>query len=216
MVAALYLIRSSELERGSPVSRGRGQIKDGLRYAWSRPALRLPLLLTLVVGTWGFNFSVLLPLMARFVFNGNASTFGAMLSMMGVGSLVGALAAAGRARPTHRLLLVAAFGFGILLIGAAIMPTLLLEMAILVPLGVSLMTFQATANSLLQLNSDPTFRGRVMALFMIVFVGSTPIGAPTVGWIAQQFGPRAGLGVGGLAILVGSTVAAIALRRLNL
>jgi MFS family permease len=216
IVVALHLIRPSELMRSTPMGRARGQIKDGLRYAWSRPALRLPLLLTLVVGTWGFNFSVLLPLMARFVFNGNASTFGAMLSLMGVGALVGALASAGRAQPTHRLLVVAAFAFGFLLVGAALMPTLLLEMAILVPLGASMMTFQATANSLLQLNSDPTFRGRVMALFMIVYVGTTPIGAPTVGWIAQQFGPRAGLGVGGLAVLVGATLALFALRRSHL
>ncbi|HVC77047.1 MAG TPA: MFS transporter [Candidatus Micrarchaeaceae archaeon] len=204
VVFALLLMRPSELHRGLPALRARGQIRAGIRYAWNRPELRLPLLLMLVVGTLAFNFSVLMPLMARFVFNSGASTFGLLMSFMGVGAFVGALVAANRALPSHRLLALAGVAFGGLLIGAAVAPTLPIELLVLVPMGAAMITFQATANSLLQLNSDPAFRGRVMALYVMVFLGTTPIGGPMVGWIAQQFGARVGLGIGGLATIVGS------------
>ena len=201
VVAGLLLMRPHELHRGQPVRRGRGQLVEGLRYTWSRPELRLPLLLMAVIGTFAFNFNVVLPLMARFVFHGNASTFGAMLSVMGAGALMGALAAAARQRPTHRLLGGAAAVFGVLLVVAALMPTLPLEIALLVPLGLCMVTVQATGNSLLQLNSDPRFRGRVMALYVTVFVGTTPIGGPIIGFVAEHLGPRAGMILGGVATL---------------
>jgi len=121
-----------------------------------------------------------------------------------VGAFIGALVAANRARPSHRLLALAGVAFGGLLIGAAAAPTLPIELLVLLPMGAAMITFQATANSLLQLNSDPAFRGRVMALYVMVFLGTTPIGGPIVGWIAQQFGARVGLGIGGFATLVGS------------
>jgi MFS family permease len=204
VVFALLLMRPSELHRGLPALRARGQIRAGIRYAWNRPELRLPLLLMLVVGTLAFNFSVLMPLMARFAFNSGASTFGLLMSFMGVGAFIGALVAANRARPSHRLLAFAGVAFGGLLIGAALAPTLPIELLVLVPMGAAMITFQATANSLLQLNSDPAFRGRVMALYVMVFLGTTPIGGPIVGWIAQQFGARVGLGIGGIATVIGS------------
>jgi MFS family permease len=204
VVFALLLMRPSELHRGLPALRARGQIRAGIRYAWNRPELRLPLLLMLVVGTLAFNFSVLMLLMARFVFNSGASTFGLLMSFMGAGAFVGALVSANRARPTHRLLALAGVAFGGLLIGAALAPTLSIELLVLLPMGAAMITFQATANSLLQLNSDPAFRGRVMALYVMVFLGTTPIGGPIVGWVAQQFGARVGLGLGGLATIIGS------------
>jgi MFS family permease len=104
------------------------------------------------------------------------------------------------------LLAFAGIAFGALLIGAALAPTLLIELAVLLPLGAAMITFQATANSLLQLNSDPAFRGRVMALYVMVFLGSTPIGGPIVGWVAEQFGARTGLGLGGVATVIASAV----------
>jgi predicted MFS family arabinose efflux permease len=206
VVFALLLMRPLELNRGLPAVRARGQIRAGIRYAWKRPELRLPLLLMLIVGTLAFNFSVLMPLMAKFAFNSGASTFGLLMSFMGVGAFAGALVSANRARPTHRLLALAGVAFGALLIGAALAPTLSIELLVLVPMGAAMITFQATANSLLQLNSAPAFRGRVMALYVMVFLGTTPIGGPIVGWIAQQFGARVGLGLGGLATLIGSAV----------
>ena len=204
VVLALMLMRPSELHRGLPAIRARGQIRAGIRYAWNRPELRFPLLLMLVVGTLAFNFSVLMPLMARYVFNSGASTFGLLMSFMGAGAFVGALVSANRARPSHRLLALAGVAFGGLLIGAALAPTLPIELLVLLPMGAAMITFQATANSLLQLNSEPAFRGRVMALYVMVFLGTTPIGAPIVGWVAQQFGARVGLVLGGSAALIGS------------
>ncbi|MGH7904183.1 MAG: MFS transporter [Candidatus Dormibacteraceae bacterium] len=216
VIVGLILMRPSELHRGAPVAAARGQIKAGLRYAWTRPELRLPLLLMLAVGTLAFNFSVLLPLLAHYTFHSGAGTFGVFLSLMGAGSFAGALLAAGRKRPTHRLLALSALAFGILLVGVALMPALGLEMLVLVPLGLAMITFQATGNSLLQLNSEPAFRGRVMALYVIVFLGSTPIGAPTVGWVAQTFGPRAAFGLGGVATIVGALLALVAVSRWRL
>jgi MFS family permease len=213
VVLALFLMRPSELHRGLKAVRARGQIRAGIRYAWNRPELRFPLLLMLVVGTLAFNFSVLMPLMARFVFNSGASTFGLLMSFMGAGAFVGALVSANRARPSHRLLAFAGVAFGGLLIGAALAPTLPIELVVLVPLGAAMITFQATANSLLQLNSDPAFRGRVMALYVMVFLGTTPIGGPIVGWVAQQFGARTGLGLGGLATVMASAALLWALGR---
>jgi MFS family permease len=125
---------------------------------------------------------------------------------MGIGAFVGALFSANRKLPTHRLLALAGASLGVLLIGAALAPNLWLELAVLIPMGVAMTTFQATANSLLQLNSEPRFRGRVMALYVIVFIGSTPIGGPIVGWVAQQYGARSGLALGGVAALAASIV----------
>ncbi len=212
VVFVLLLMRPSELHRGQPTVRARGQIRAGLRYAWSTPELRFPLLLMLVVGSLAFNFSVVMPLMASFVFHSGASTFGILMSFMGAGAFVGALVSANRARPTHRLLAFAGMAFGALLVGGALAPTLESELVVLLPLGAAMVTFQATANSLLQLNSDPAIRGRVMALYVMVFLGSTPIGGPVVGWVAEHFGARAGLGLGGVATLVASVALLWALR----
>jgi MFS family permease len=213
VVLGLLAMHPWELNRGRPATPARGQIKAGIRYAWNRPELRFPLLVMLVVGTLAYNFSVVLPLMARFVFHSGASTFGLMMSFIGAGAFVGALASANRAKPTHRLLAVAGVAFGVLMIGAALAPNLVIELTILLPLGVAMITFQATANSLLQLNSDSAFRGRVMALYVIVFLGSTPVGGPIVGWVAQQYGARAGFGLGGIATVVASAALLWALRR---
>ena len=216
VVGALVLMRPDELVRGRPVGREPGQIKAGLRYAWSRWELRLPLLLMLVIGTLAFNFSVLMPLMVRFAFHSGASTYGLLLSLMGIGSLAGALLVATRGSPSYRLVAGAATAFGVLLLVAAAMPTLALELIAVVPLGVAMVAFQATSNSLLQLNSSPNYRGRVMALYVMVFLGTTPIGAPVVGAVAQAFGPRAGLALGGAATLVAGLVALWGVARLSL
>ncbi len=215
VVAAMLLMRPEELLRGRPVAREPGQIKAGLAYAWSRLELRVPLLLMLVIGTLAFNFSVLMPLMVRFAFGSGAGTYGLLLSLMGVGSLAGALLVASRADPTNRLVTLAAIAFGALLLAAAFMPTLPLELVAVVPLGVAMVAFQATTNSLLQLHSSSAYRGRVMALYVMVFLGTTPIGAPVVGWVAQAFGPRAGLALGGVAAVVAGLAALATVERLR-
>jgi MFS family permease len=121
-----------------------------------------------------------------------------------VGAFVGALVSANRARPSRRLLAFAGIAFGALFVGAALAPTLPIELFVLLPFGAAMITFQATANSLMQLNSDPALRGRVMALYMMVFDGTTTVGGPIVGLVAEQFGPRTGLGLGGMATLIAS------------
>ena len=148
-----------------------------------------------------------------FAFDSGASTYGLLLSLMGIGSLAGALLVASRGDPTYRLVTAAAIAFGALLVVAAAMPTLPLELVAVVPLGVAMVAFQATTNSLLQLHSSTEYRGRVMALYVMVFLGTTPIGAPIVGWVAQAFGPRAGLALGGVAAVVAGLVALAAISR---
>lgn len=212
VIGALLMMRPGELFRPErEAHRRRGAVQDGIRYAWGTPRLRWPLLLLLIVGALAFNFNVLLPLMVQQVFHGGASAFGTMMSMMGLGSLMGALLSAGRARPTWRVITLGVLALGTFLGGAALAPSLTLEMIVLIPAGVAMITFQATSNSFIQLTSDPRMRGRVMGLYVTVFLGMTPIGAPIVGWIAQELGPRAGLMVGaGAAIVAG--LLAIAVR----
>ena len=214
VVAGLFLMRPAELHRAAPLQRARGQVVEGFRYAWSKPELRLPLLLMAVIGTFAFNFNVVLPLMATREFHAGAQVFGLLLSVMGAGSLAGALVAASRESPTQRVLVMAAAGFGALMTAAALMPSLPLELAVLLPMGAFMITFQATTNSLLQLNSDAVFRGRVMALYVMLFVGTTPIGGPLVGFIAEHFGARSAMALGGIATLAAAAVALWTIRRM--
>ena len=214
VIASLMLMRPGELWLSRPVARAGGQIREGLRYIWSSPVMRSTMLMIAVVGTLGFNFSVVLPVLAKRTFHGDAATFSLLLSLMGVGSLVGALFSASKTRPTPALLVGSCLGFGLTAGLAAVAPSLGLEYPVLVLVGASSILFIAAANSTLQLASTPAMRGRVMAVYAILFLGSTPIGGPIVGWISQHFGPRYGLGLAGVAtLLTGVTAGAVLLRR---
>lgn len=214
VIGGLLAMRVDELHRGAPVPRQPGQVRAGLRYVWASTERRWTILLVAAVGTFGFNFGVVLPLMARFTFGRGAGTFGLMTAVMGLGSLVGALATAARSRPSSTRVLVAACGVtGVTMLAAAAAPTLALELVMLALVGAAVITFMTTANSILQLGSEPAMRGRVMALYALVFLGSTPIGGPIVGWLSEAFGPRYGLGAGGGVALAASAVGAVALRR---
>ena len=171
------------------------------------------MLIVALVGTFALNFSITMPLMARYAFDSGAGTFGLLTALMGLGSMVGALATAARSRPTPRLLVGAAAAFGVCMLLAAAAPTLGLELLVMPLFGATSITFMATANSTLQLNSSPEMRGRVMALYVLVFLGSTPIGGPLVGWVAQTWGPRASVALGGVACLVGAVLAAWSVAR---
>ncbi|HKT84150.1 MAG TPA: MFS transporter, partial [Solirubrobacterales bacterium] len=171
------------------------------------------LLAMALIGIFAFNFNVFLPLMATNEFHGGSSVFGLLLSVMGVGALAGALVAASRQSPTMRLLGIGAAGFGGAMVAAALMPSLPWELVALIPMGALMVTVQATANSLLQLHADPAFRGRVMALYVMVFLGTTPFGGPLVGFIAQHFGPREAFALGGTAAAVAGAYVLWALRR---
>ncbi|MDQ6772972.1 MAG: MFS transporter [Candidatus Dormibacteraeota bacterium] len=201
VIAALALMDPAALNRAPLVARSKGQVVEGLRYAWSEIDLRVTLLTLAAVGTLGLNFTVILPLLASVTFHGDATTYGLLFSVMGAGSVVGALATARLRTPSWPVLAGALGAFGLLMLAAAFAPSLWLEVAVLAPLGLATIVYQATTNSRLQLHSRRELRGRVMALYAVVFLGSTPIGAPIVGWVSQRYGPRAGLLLGAVAVL---------------
>jgi MFS family permease len=166
-----------------------------------------------IVGTLGYNFQVVLPLLARFTFGGGASAYAALVAAMAFGAIVGALINGARGSVTPMLLVGAATVFGALALLAAGAPTLALELAALVPLGAATVTLAASVNSSLQLASEPSMRGRVMALYSIVFLGSTPIGGPLSGWLSEAVDPRAALVMAGIAAIVGGLLARVAFER---
>ncbi|MGH2968203.1 MAG: MFS transporter, partial [Solirubrobacteraceae bacterium] len=196
MLIALWGMDARQLRTPRPAPRARGELRSALRYVAATPSLRIPLAMMALVGTLSFNFQVLLPLLAEFTWHGTATTYALLTTSMGVGSVAGALIAGARGRVDARLLVGASTAFGVLLLLAAAAPTLPLQVAVLVPLGMVSVTFAAGVNSSLQIAVDPLMRGRVMALYSVVFLGSTPIGAPLAGWLAEVAGPRAGLVVG--------------------
>ncbi|MGH7883884.1 MAG: MFS transporter, partial [Candidatus Dormibacteraceae bacterium] len=191
VLAALLLMRPKEFYLWpSEKSKWQGQLKEGLTYAWQHPVLRLPLLLMLAVGLLGFNFNVLVPLLATQVFAASPSTYGLLFSVLGIGSLLGALYVAHRPRSSHLFLIVTGMAFGILMMLGALALSLWLEMLLLLLIGAATTIYQTVSNSVLQMNSEPRLRGRVMALYLVVFMGTTPVGGPIVGWLAQTLGVR--------------------------
>jgi MFS family permease len=210
VIVGLSLMRPGELYRQPPVERSRGQVRDGLRYAWATPTLRSTLLLMGVVATLGLNFRVALPLLARFSFNGGPSLYGLLASAMACGSVVGALATASRSGPTRSLLLWSVTVFGVTSLVLAMVASPLLAAVVLVPLGFSSITWMSTANSTIQLGSTAAMRGRVMSIYGLLFLGSAPIGAMLVGWLSEHYGPRSSLVLGGVSSLLAVAVAAAA------
>ena len=202
VIAGLLAIRGEELYRSQPVARARGQLVEGFRYVWRTPELRTPLLMMALVGTFAYEFSVTLPIFAKFTFNGGADIFGLMTSCMAGGSVLGGLVVAARARPSARRLGFACALFGTLVLLTAAAPNLPLALVLLVLTGAASIFFAAMCNSTLQLTAAPEMRGRVMALYTVAFMGSTPIGGPIVGFIGQAFGGRWALAVGGIATLL--------------
>ena len=212
VIGALLAMRPGELFRREPAERRRGEVRAGLRYAWADPILRSTLFLVAVLGMFGVNFVVVLPLLARFTFEGGAGLYSLFTALMSLGSLMGALVAASRARPTRRVLIGSGIAFGVLLLGTAAAPTVWLTSVLLVAVGMAVMLFLATANTTLQLNSDAALRGRVMALYGLLLMGTTPVGGPLLGWISEAWGPRVGLAIGGALSLAAALAAASRVR----
>jgi MFS family permease len=199
VVAALLAMNVRHLDRQPTVAREKGQVRAGYRYVWSQPALRVQLLMMAVIGTLAFNFSVLLPLFATRTFHLGAGGFGALTSALGVGAVLGGLGAASRRGASNGRLVGLSVAFGVALVATAIAPSLAVALVALVVMGGFAFAYVATTNSSLQLTAAPEMRGRVMALYSVAFLGSTPIGAPTIGWVAQRFGVRAAFLVSGIA-----------------
>jgi MFS family permease len=209
VIAALWRMDPAELFRSTPTLRAPGQVREGLRYVWGRPDLMLVTVMMLVVGTLGMNFNLTLPLLARVQFGVGAAQFGLLSTAFAAGALGGALVGT-RRRTRPRATVMLGFGavFGLLELAVAFAPSFLVAAVLLVPTGAFLIAHNNAGNSRVQLGADPTFRGRVMALYMLVFMGGTAVGAPLMGAICQAYGVRAGLILGGAATVVAAGVLA--------
>ncbi|WP_213454158.1 MFS transporter [Rhizomonospora bruguierae] len=212
-MVSLIRIRPAELYREAlpPVAeRDAATITDGLRYVRGRPDLILPIVLMAVVGMLGFNFPVTLAALAKVTFASGAASFGLFTTALAGGALAGALAGSGRrGRPSAYVVLAAAVAFGALETVAGFAPTFWLVAALLVPTGFFMVYFAQAANQRVQLGTDAAYRGRVMSLYVLVFLGTTPIGAPFIGWWAEHFGAPSSVWLGGVLSLLAGVVALV-------
>jgi MFS family permease len=211
VLGALAALRVRELHRDPRAGKARGGLAEGFRYVWSRPDLKAALLMLFLIGTFGLNFPIFISTMSVSAFHAGAGRYGALTSMMALGSVTGALLAARRGTPTMRVLTTGAALFGAGCAIAAVSPSYLLFGVVLVAVGASVQTFTTSTNSMVQLSTEPAMRGRVLAILLALALGGTPLGAPIVGWVADRFGPRWALGV---ATAAGLAAAAVGLAHL--
>lgn len=202
VIWALWQIRTSELTPSTPAVRGKGQVREGLRYVARVRDLWVPLVMMTIIGTLAFNFQVVFPLFTTRDLGGDDTTFTILLSVISVGSLVGALAMARRRQVDIRTVSLSALAFGFPLAGLAIVPNVWLSLVLGLLLGLGSITFLTSSTSIVQLRADPTMRGRVLALQAMVFLGTTPIGGPILGWICDEFGARWGIALGASSCLI--------------
>ncbi|MEU2929964.1 MFS transporter [Streptomyces sp. NPDC007251] len=214
-IAGLLLMRARELHVVDRAPRGKGQLREGLQYVAGRPELIWPIVLVGFIGTFGFNFPVWLSAYADDVFHSGAGSYSLFNTLMAVGSLCGALLAARRGTARLRVLTAAALAFGTLEVVAALAPSYWLFALLMVPIGVCGLTVNVTANTAVQMATDPAMRGRVMSLFMMVFMGGTPLGAPVVGWITDTYGARTGFALGGVVSAAAAAVVGLVLARVG-
>ena len=215
VVGSLVAMDRSTLNPSTPTLRAKGQLREGFRYVAKTPKLAIPLIMMALVGMLAYEFQVTLPIVVGKVFHGSAATYGLLLAAMGAGAVIGGLWTAARGKTGSRALSRAAIIFGVCMTFAALAPVLGVEFVAIAIVGFASVTFLAMANSTLQLNTDPQMRGRVMALWAVAFMGSTPIGGPLIGWITSSAGARVGLGVGAAACFAAGLIGWLALRHLH-
>jgi MFS family permease len=215
VLIALALMNPSRLQRAATQSRRPGQLREGLRYVRNTPEVLVPLLMMAIVGTLAYEFQVVFPLLAKFTFGGDAGTFATMSAMTGIGAVAGGLATAAGGRKPATSLAWTAIVFGVSQLLTSMAPTLAVSYIVMVLLGAASIRFLALGNATLQLAAEPAMRGRVMALWAVAFLGSTPIGGPIVGWVGEHIGPRIALGMGGVATLASGILAYRALARIE-
>jgi len=217
VVVALYQLRPEELESPEPVRREPGVLREGLRYVAARPRLVLVMVVAFFVGTFGLNYQLTIALMTTQVFGLGPAQFGLASTVLAVGSLTGSLLAARRGTPPLRLIILAALWFGVAAVVAAAMPSYQSFLIALPIVGAGTLTLITAMQSYLQLHSAPQVRGRVMGLYLLLFMGGTPLGSPLVGWIAEALSPRWSIALGGaVSALAALTAASVLLRRENL
>ncbi len=213
-IAALAAMRRSALLRVErETGSRRGQLRAGLRYVRGRSDIVVIMVVMAVVSTFGLNFQLTSAMMARTVFDRGAGEYGVIGSVLAIGSLSGALLAARRERPRVRLVLGAAFAFGLAMTVQAVMPTYWSYVLMSIPVGLASLTMMTAANSAIQVSTHPAMRGRVMALYMVVFIGATPIGSPIIGWVGETLGARWSVAIGGLASMLVALLAAVWAQR---
>uniref|UniRef100_A0AAU3GUN6 MFS transporter n=1 Tax=Streptomyces sp. NBC_01401 TaxID=2903854 RepID=A0AAU3GUN6_9ACTN len=214
-LVGLTMMRPSEFHASVTVKRAKGQLRDGLRYVSGRPDLIWPIVLVGFVGTFGFNFPIFLTAFADEIFDGGAGMYSFFNILMAVGSLAGALLAARRRSSRLRMVVGAGTVFGLLEVAASVSPSVWLFSVLLVPIGMIGMTTNISANTSVQMAADPEMRGRVMSLYMMVFAGGTPVGAPIVGWISDTYGARTGMAAGGAVSMVAALAVGFMLTRVG-
>ena len=202
VILGLFLMRTRENRPHIATPRGKGQVREGLRYVRTMPELFVPLMMMAIVGAFAFNFQTVMPLLVKRTLHGNDRTFTLIYSVISVGSLVGALLSARRSSVNVRHIILSTYAFGVAMLLLAITPTVAFAYPIGVLVGISSITFMTTSTAIVQLRADPSMRGRVLALQAIVFLGSTPIGGPILGWVCQQYGARIGVVIGGLSAII--------------
>ena len=213
VIASLLLMRDKELYVGKRPPREPAAVRAGLRYVKTRPQLLLIIVLVGIIGTLGFNFQITTALLAKRTFHRGAESYGLLSAAFAFGALLGALWSARRGEPRQRLVYVAGVAFGLFEITAGLMPTFWTFFLLLIPCGIATLTLSTASNTSLQLGASPQMRGRVMALYLMVFLGGTPIGAPLIGWLAQTAGPRWSLIIGGIASTIAAVVCGLVLAR---
>ncbi|MGW4641068.1 MFS transporter [Sphaerisporangium sp. NPDC004334] len=212
VITGLVMMRGSELRTPEPLARAKGQLREGLLHVWGRPELLMPILLVAFVAMFATSFSMSIALMSKQVFGQDASSFGVASSVFAVGALGGALLAARRARPSRRLLIGGAVCFGVAQIAAGLAPAYPVFLLLLMPAGMAMITTNTAANSSVQLAASPEMRGRVMGIYVLVFTGGAPIGAPLIGWVGELAGPRLGVVICGVMCLLGVGLAMLLTR----
>jgi MFS family permease len=213
VISSLARLDISALTPSTPTPRAPGQLREGLAYVRRTPALAVPLVMMALVGCLAYEFQVVLPIVASETFAGDASTYGFLTAAMGIGAVLGGLAMAAWGRTGMWSLAASAAAFGVAMLATALAPTLAVALVGMGLVGAASVAFQSTGNSTLQLASAPHMRGRVMALWAVAFLGSTPIGGPIAGYVSQHFGGRAGLALGAVACLLAAALTAIVARR---
>ncbi len=215
IILLLIMMNTKELHTAKTVSHMKGRLSEGFRYIIATPILRNTLLMMAIIGTLTYEFQVSLPMIAEFTFHGDAGTYAFLTAAQGIGSIAGGIVLAGKKKVASRMLVITALLFGITTVISAVMPTLSLTLLVILFVGFFSIYFLSLGNTILQLESVPEMRGRVMSYWTMAFLGSTAIGGPIIGWIGQQIGPRWGLGVGGFAAIIAAVFGFLTITKMK-